>query len=192
MTDKAWDKKIEKAMTHHLDGRNVISVERAVIGDQKGVALIALDPSAVDQKEVRKSVDGWPVSVLKPEPFLSAEDLKAAMESSEPVEWHRLYDREHWRDREPPLEVIDIWQMPGEDTWMIMYRCPDQQCLGCRHPTSPAGLFHHKLIRADGMDSIGRAQEVQRGKRSSEVLLVDQPVFRRHHERHKDGDPEDT
>lgn len=191
MTDKAWDKKIEKAMSAHLDGHNVIAVERTMIEGKKGVLLIARDPSMVSAKDVRQTVDGWPVSVRTPEAFLSAQDIEAAIQKGYSLEWHPMYDRERWRDREPPLEILDRWKMPGEDIWMIMYRCPDPDCLGCRHPTSPAGTFHHKLIRSDGMDSIGRAQEVQRGKRKSEIMLVDQPVFRRHHERQQDGDSED-
>lgn len=178
--DRAWDKKIEKAMSAHMDGHNVIAIERILVEDKKGVLVIARDPSAVTAKDVRTTVDGWPVEVEAPEAFLSVQQIEAALLDGGSLEWHPMYDRERWRDKDPPLEIVGIWKIPGEETRMVMYRCPDRNCLGCRHPTSPAGTFHHKLVRPDGTDWIGRAQEIQRGKRSSETVLVDQPVFRRY------------
>jgi hypothetical protein len=177
MEDKTWQKKRDKAAAKYLDGKNVIAVSKVVIGNKKGIVLTAKDPNKVEAE----SVDGWPVTVLPLRDVLSAKDLVDLLAVGESVEWHPMYEREHWRDKDAPLELAGVWHMPGEreETWMIMYRCPDQNCLGCRHPTSPAGKFHHKLIRPDGMDSIGRSEEIQMGRRKSETILVDQPVFRR-------------
>lgn len=112
-------------------------------------------------------------------PWLSAEDIKGLIRVGARAEWHPQYLREEWRDKDGPLELLDIWKI-DDDEWMVMYRCPHADCLGCRHPTSPAGKFHHKLIRTDGFDLIGRGEEVRISKKRTETVLVDQPVFRAH------------
>jgi hypothetical protein len=117
---------------------------------------------------------------MSSEPVLTPRDLLARLNEGLFVEWHPLYERELWRDKDGPLELRDVWRMTGEreETWMVMYRCSDTGCLWCRHPESPAGRFHHKLIRPDGMDSVGRCEEISVGRRRSKMVLVDQPVFR--------------
>jgi len=178
MDDKGWHKKIEKAAARHLPKGNVIAVEKALVAGRQGVRLIAKDPGRLDRKDLAP-IDGLPVSVLPVEAMLSAADLQAHLEAQGWIDWHPRYERERWRDKDGPLRLVNVWKMPGErqETWMIMYKCQDPQCRGCRHPTSPAGQFHHKLIRPDGMDSVGRCEEIQLGKKRSESILVDQPVF---------------
>ena len=118
----------------------------------------------------------------KSEPHLSAADIKALMDEGGRLDWHPEYEREHWRDKPAPIEVLFVWKMPREkkETWMVGYRCSVPGCLGCRHPTSPSGTFHHKMIRKGGLDLWGRGEEKKVGKNKWEVVLVDQPVFRRY------------
>ena len=174
--DKVWQKKRDKAAAKYLDGKNVIAADKALIGNKKGVALTTREPEKVETE----SIDGWPVSVLLLKNMLSVKDLITLLSAREHVEWHPMYEREHWRDKNGPLKLVEIWQMPGEkeETWMIMYKCANPDCLGCCHPTSPAGKFHHKLIRPDGMDSTGRCEEIQMGRKKSQTISVDMPVFK--------------
>jgi hypothetical protein len=174
VNDKAWQKKLDKAVAKYLGG-NVIAVDRVVVGNKKGFVLTAKDPDRIKLEPI----DGWPVVVRPLRGVLTGRDLVNRMAAHEWVDWHPMYEREHWRDKDGPVKIVDVWMMPSEreETWMVMYKCQDPHCLGCRHPTSPAGKFHHKLIRPDGMDSIGRCEEIQMGRRKSENILVDQPVF---------------
>lgn len=96
------------------------------------------------------------------------------------VAWHPRYMRLAWPDKDPPLEVVEVWtteMLRGNS--VVFYRCRDRECLRCHNPNAPWSL-HLKTIRPDGFDAVGAAVEVEvrRGKRRESVMvLVDQPVF---------------
>lgn len=94
--------------------------------------------------------------------------------------WHSNYIRSAWPDKDPPLEVVEVWitKMMRRNA-VVFYRCQDLGCLRCHNPDAPWSS-HLKIIRPDGNDAIGAAVEVEvrRGKkRETIVVLVDQPVF---------------
>lgn len=102
---------------------------------------------------------------------LTFADLEAMLAVGEPVKWHPLYQREAWKDGEPPLCLTDVARLGS--LFFVGYICADRSCR-CRTRNPPG---HHLLVKEDGMALFGRGVEVVTGKNKTEVVLVDQPAF---------------
>jgi len=94
------------------------------------------------------------------------------------IDWHPLYRQEEWKDKKGPLLLTDVFNLHTPDNaWMISYKCNSDPCSGCKNLFSASGQFHHKLIKENGMDLWGYAEEIRVSKKKTEVQIIDQPVF---------------
>jgi hypothetical protein len=88
------------------------------------------------------------------------------------IKWHEDYRVEGWRDGEEPLIIIVVSKL-SDDSFYVAYKCSKENCSICNQIILPT---HHKIIRGDGFDFIGRGEEIAKGKKTTSVL-VDQSVF---------------
>lgn len=112
---------------------------------------------------------------------LTQDDIEQAFLEGKKLTWHPKYDFEFWwRDGKQPLEVTSIWKPNSlHPCILVEYKCSITGCIHCKD-SNAKWLHHFKIVRPDGLDYIGKGEEVEirHGKRrETETLLVDEPVF---------------